>query len=117
MDPESFQHLMDLVGEAATRPAEERDDYLAKACGADEVLLVAARALLARSTATPGATAGLMARVAGAAAAADSEAMPERIGHYRILSTLGSGQSLDHVSLIDLRGKFVDYESTLFIGN
>ncbi|HSI36531.1 MAG: transcription-repair coupling factor [Phycisphaerae bacterium] len=33
------------------------------------------------------------------------------------LSTLGSGQTLDQVRLIDLRGKFDDYESTLLLGH
>jgi serine/threonine protein kinase len=80
---------MDLVGEAAELAPEERDLYLARACGADVELLGEARDLLSRHTSAPGVTAGISALISRAAA--DAAAHPERIGPYRILDVLGTG--------------------------
>lgn len=94
MEPLRFRQLVDIVGEAMSLPASERDAFIARACGDDNALLAEAKSLLAEANATSfeAVTARLGARVDKAAAAIDRGApLPAQIGPYRIIEILGEG--------------------------
>jgi serine/threonine protein kinase len=89
--PSNFRRLVDILGEAMSRPPSERDAYIARACSGDDELLAEARALLeeADSTSFEQVTAKLGARVGRVAA--DLKQLPKQIGPYKILKLLGEG--------------------------
>ena len=84
---------MDILGEAMSLPAAEREAFVVRACGDDTELLAEARALLAEANATSfdAVTARLGARVRRAAGEFNEQALPKEIGPYRILGLLGEG--------------------------
>ena len=94
MDSARFRRVMDVVGEAMSLPAAEREAFIDRACGGDADLVAEARSLLAEANATSfeAVTARLGARVYRAAGeVVDERPHPSEIGPYRILGVLGEG--------------------------
>jgi serine/threonine protein kinase len=93
MDRTRFRHLMDAVGAAMQYPPDGRDECLVSACGHDAALLDEARALLAEATTTSlsDVTLRLMGALERAAFDVVEERIPEQLGPYRIIRTLGRG--------------------------
>ncbi len=91
MESHRFRRLVDILGEAMSLPASERDAFIERACAGDPALLQEARDLLAEANATSfdAVTARLGARVERAAA--DLKTLPKQIGPYTILGLLGEG--------------------------
>jgi non-specific serine/threonine protein kinase/serine/threonine-protein kinase len=83
--------LVEILGEAMSRPPSERDAFLERACAGDAALLAEARSLLKEANATSfeAVTAKLGARVGRAAS--DLKQLPKQIGPYQILGLLGEG--------------------------
>ena len=91
MPPPDFRRLIDILGEAMSLPASERDAFVARACGDDAQLLAEARSLLAEANATSfeAVTARVGARIERAATGLKK--LPEKIGPYKIIGLLGEG--------------------------
>ena len=91
MESSRFRRLVDILGDAISLPAGERDAYLVRTCADDEEMLREARSLLdeANATSFEAVTAKLGARVERAAAGLQQ--LPRQIGSYHILGLLGEG--------------------------
>lgn len=87
-----FRRLMDMVGEAMSLPAPERDPFVVRSCADDETLLAEARALLAEANSTSfnALTARIGAEITRSAAFA-AGSHPASVGPYRIIGVLGEG--------------------------
>jgi len=85
MTPERHARVKELLLEAAERPASDRQALLAEACGDDEDLRSEVESLLRYhdTPATP--VRDLADGIRG------GDALPDRIGHFRLLQKLGEG--------------------------
>lgn len=83
--PELSQRALDLFEEALAEPEETRADWLARATANDPALRAKVESLIAADQR------GDSLMPTGGALAAAPIAPPERVGHYRIVRSLGSG--------------------------
>lgn len=90
---ERYRKSVEIFQEACDLPADERDAFVAKACGQDQALRNAVESLLLHDRSASDAVvagelgAGLQALVA----TASGEATPTRIGKYQIIRRIGQG--------------------------
>ncbi len=93
MTPERYQQIADLYHAALERPPEERAEFLQRASGADQALRSEVESLLAGGDSAEG---FLLSRAMKEATKKLSNEesfslIGKRLGHYQILSLLGTG--------------------------
>ncbi len=92
LQPEQFRRIESLFEAAIELPPSEREDYLAAQCRDDEALRVQVETLLREDArqAKPGSGTTVFSGFHGRAKLM-STPLPERIGPFRILATIGEG--------------------------
>ncbi len=88
----SWQRVEELFHDAVDLPASEREAFLVRECGADEDLRRQVEALLAAdSTSESVVEEGVVAAFDSEDDAQPSQAVPERVGAYRVVREIGRG--------------------------
>ncbi len=89
--PERWRRIRTIFEAVVERPTEERERFLDDACSGDPELLRQVGSLIVASEGAGEAMADAIADAAADTAATMRVGVPERVGHYRILDTLGEG--------------------------
>ena len=89
--PERWRRIRTIFEAAIDRPTEDRGAFLDDACSGDDELLRQVGSLIVASEGSGEAMANAIADAAANPAATTRVGVPERVGRYRILDTLGEG--------------------------
>jgi serine/threonine protein kinase len=89
--PERWRRIRTIFEAAVERPTGEREEFLDDACSGDPELLRQVGSLIVASKGAGEAMAHAIADAAADTAATVRVGIPDRLGHYRILDTLGEG--------------------------
>src|SRR5262245_36712524 len=91
MNAERYEHIERLFHEALEYPAEERDSFVDRACGADEDLRREVKSLLASDLRARNFIEEPPGEMAAALLTVQSSLLGRKLGQYQIQSKLGSG--------------------------